>query len=89
MAKYFSIFEYFFPPPFMVNHVVESLYIFQVAPRIKEKMMKQGTLMVAYQPLPSKGLKNFFRMVFHCVPEPTEDDVKFVLDEIERLGKDL
>ena len=52
-------------------------------------MMKQGTLMVAYQPLPSKGLKNFFRMVFHCVPEPTEDDVVFILDEIERLGKDL
>ena len=51
--------------------------------------MKEGTLMIAYQPLPSKGLNNFFRMVFHCVPEPTEDDVTFVLDEIERLGKDL
>ena len=61
----------------------------QVAPQIKEKMMKQGTLMVAYQPLPSKGLVNFFRMVFHCVPEPTEEDVIFVLDEIEKLGKDL
>ena len=62
---------------------------FKVAPKIKEKMMKQGTLMVAYQPLPSKGLKNFFRMVFHCVPEPSKEDVVFVLDEIERLGKDL
>ena len=51
--------------------------------------MMQGTLMVAYQPLPSKGLKNFFRMVFHCVPEPTNEDVNFVLNEIERLGKDL
>ena len=51
--------------------------------------MKQGTLMIAYQPLPSKGLKNFFRMVFHCVPEPTEADVIFVLDEIERVGTPL
>ena len=71
--------------------IIIFLYILsiQVAPQIKEKMMKQGTLMVAYQPLPSKGLVNFFRMVFHCVPEPTEEDVTFVLDEIEKLGKDL
>jgi len=79
-------------PPSLRNQEEDKEWetkIDKVAPKIKEKMMKQGTLMVAYQPLPSKGLKNFFRMVFHCVPEPTEDDVVFILDEIERLGKDL
>jgi len=79
-------------PPSLRNQKEDEEWntkIDQVAPKIKEKMMKQGTLMVAYQPLPSKGIKNFFRMVLHCVPEPTQEDVIFVLDEIERLGKDL
>lgn len=57
--------------------------------KIKEAMMRQGTLMVAYQPLKCKGLKNFFRMVFHGVPKPTEDDVDFILNEIRRLGDEI
>ena len=61
----------------------------KVAPVIKERMMKEGTLMVAYQPLNFKGLTNFFRMVFHCQPLPTKETVHFVLNEIDRLGKNL
>eukprot|EP00095_Tigriopus_kingsejongensis_P002620 snap_masked-scaffold1459_size40432-processed-gene-0.5 protein:Tk02620 transcript:snap_masked-scaffold1459_size40432-processed-gene-0.5-mRNA-1 annotation:"glutamate decarboxylase-like protein 1" len=33
-----------------------------VPPMIKENMIKKGTLMIGYQPLPFKGKRNFFRM---------------------------
>lgn len=58
----------------------------KVAPTIKERMMKSGTMMVGYQPLGDKV--NFFRVVLFS-PLVTLKDVDFVLDEIERLGNDL
>ena len=60
-----------------------------VAPKIKEKMIKEGTLMIGYQPIPYKNLKNFFRMVIHGVPRPSKENMKFVVDEIERIGKTM
>ncbi len=48
--------------------------------------MKQGTMMVGYQPLGNKG--NFFRVVVFS-PLVTQRDMDFFLDEIERLGNDL
>lgn len=63
------------------------LFIFsKVAPIIKERMVKSGTMMVGYQPLGDKV--NFFRVVIFS-PLVTLKDVDFFLDEIERLGKDL
>jgi hypothetical protein len=32
-----------------------------VAPKVKERMILEGTLMIGYQPLAYKGLANFFR----------------------------
>ncbi|XP_030623271.1 cysteine sulfinic acid decarboxylase isoform X2 [Chanos chanos] len=58
----------------------------KVAPTIKERMVKQGTMMLGYQPL--EGRVNFFRMVI-LNPQLTKRDMIFFLDEIERLGKDL
>lgn len=57
----------------------------QVAARIKEKMMMKGTLMVSYQPLDNHP--NFFRMIFSNAAT-REEDVYYLLDEIERLAKD-
>ena len=42
--------------------------------------------MVGYQPL--KDRVNFFRMIIISAAV-THEDMDFVLDEIERLGKDL
>ncbi|XP_019327005.1 PREDICTED: acidic amino acid decarboxylase GADL1-like [Aptenodytes forsteri] len=58
----------------------------QVAPAIKERMMRKGSMMVSYQPHGAKV--NFSRQI---VPTPavTRDDLDFFLDEIERLGRDL
>ncbi|KAJ8369996.1 hypothetical protein SKAU_G00100240 [Synaphobranchus kaupii] len=58
----------------------------KVAPTIKERMMRKGSMMVGYQP--QKGRVNFFRMVV-LSPQISQEEMDFFLDEIERLGKDL
>jgi len=61
----------------------------KVAPEIKKRMMESGTLMIGYQPLSTKGLPNFFRLTLSCFPQSTEEDMDFVINEIERLGQDI
>lgn len=58
----------------------------KVAPIIKERMMKQGTMMVGYQPLGDRV--NFFRIIVFS-PLVSQKDMDFFLNEIERLGTDL
>lgn len=58
----------------------------KVAPAIKERMMRKGSMMVGYQPHGAKV--NFFRQIV-TNPAVTKDDLDFFLDEIERLGWDL
>ena len=52
-------------------------------------MVKEGTMLIGYQPLGTKKLPNFFRLVISCQPPLTNDDMKHIADEIERLGNDL
>lgn len=54
--------------------------------RLKAAMVREGTMMISYQPLP--GLPNFLRMVT-VSPSSNEADMDFVLDEVERLGAGL
>lgn len=58
----------------------------QVAPAIKERMMKKGSLMLGYQP--HQGKVNFFRQVV-ISPQVSREDMDFLLDEIDLLGKDM
>ncbi|XP_040278170.1 cysteine sulfinic acid decarboxylase [Bufo bufo] len=58
----------------------------KVAPVIKERMMKKGSMMVGYQP--HGNIVNFFRQIV-VNPEVTKEDLDFSLDEIERLAEDL
>ncbi|XP_078613588.1 cysteine sulfinic acid decarboxylase-like isoform X1 [Branchiostoma floridae x Branchiostoma japonicum] len=58
----------------------------QVAPVIKDRMTKNGNMMVQYQPL--DGVPNFFRLVL-ANTETTRQDLDFFVEEIERLGADL
>uniref|UniRef100_A0A3Q4GP28 Glutamate decarboxylase like 1 n=1 Tax=Neolamprologus brichardi TaxID=32507 RepID=A0A3Q4GP28_NEOBR len=60
--------------------------LMEVAPVIKERMMKKGSMMVGYQPHGEKA--NFFRMII-ISPQVSRQDMDFVLDEINNLGKDL
>lgn len=57
-----------------------------VAPKVKARMMEQGTMMVTYQPLREKP--NFFRLVLQN-SALTEADMLYFADEIERLAADL
>ena len=52
-------------------------------------MIREGSLMIGYQPLPYKNLKNFFRFVLHGVPRPTKENMEFVVNEIERIGNSM
>lgn len=58
----------------------------KVAPAIKERMMKEGTMMITYQPL--HNLPNFFRLVLQN-SGLDHADMDFIIREIERLGSDL
>ena len=49
-------------------------------------MVAEGTMMMNYQPL--QDLPNFLRMTL-TAPRATKEDMDFVLDEVERLGRDI
>jgi len=57
-----------------------------VTAKLKGAMMNTGTIMISYQPL---GMyPNFFRSIISN-QAIQESDIDFMLDEMERLGKDL
>ncbi|XP_027848865.2 cysteine sulfinic acid decarboxylase [Aphis gossypii] len=58
----------------------------KVAPKIKERMMKEGTMMITYQPV--NDLPNFFRLVLQN-SSLDQADMDYFVNEIERLGSDL
>ncbi|XP_032520618.1 cysteine sulfinic acid decarboxylase [Danaus plexippus] len=58
----------------------------KVAPKIKERMIKEGSMMVTYQP--QGDLVNFFRIVFQNSALDHKDMVYFA-NEFERLGSDM
>lgn len=58
----------------------------KITAQLKSRMMYSGTLMISYQPLGDKP--NFFRSIISnqaC----TEEDIDFMLEELDRLGIDL
>ncbi|EGW13368.1 Cysteine sulfinic acid decarboxylase [Cricetulus griseus] len=60
--------------------------VMEVAPVLKERMVKKGSMMIGYQPHGTRA--NFFRMVV-ANPTLTQADIDFLLCELERLGQDL
>ncbi|KAJ3598374.1 hypothetical protein NHX12_001884 [Muraenolepis orangiensis] len=86
--EYANVCFWYIPPS--LRNIPESPEFWQkvhvVAPKVKERMLKKGSLMVGYQTHRDKV--NFFRMiVISPLVGPTHMD--FVLDEIHRLGADL
>lgn len=69
-----------------MNDACFSEQLHKIAPKIKERMMKEGNMMITYQPL--RKLPNFFRLVLQN-SALNEDDMLHFMDEIERLGSDL
>lgn len=80
---------FWYVPPSLQNVPRDDEFrqrIHRVAPKIKERMMKEGTMMMTYQPLREKP--NFFRLVLQN-SALNKDDMLHIIDEIERLGCDL
>lgn len=66
------------------NDFKEKLHI--VAPKIKERMMKEGSMMVTYQAI--KDHPNFFRIVFqNSILE--DSDMIYFIEKIEEYGLEL
>uniref|UniRef100_A0A182R191 Glutamate decarboxylase n=1 Tax=Anopheles farauti TaxID=69004 RepID=A0A182R191_9DIPT len=63
--------------------------LYSVTAAIKEQLVKRGTVLIGYVPLPHKGIGNFFRMVVTCHPRPTPESMQYIIDEIERVGEEL
>lgn len=80
---------FWYIPPSLRGHENDADFsekLHKVAPKIKEKMMKEGTMMVTYQP--QKDLPNFFRIVFQN-SGLEKSDMVHLISEFERLGSDL
>lgn len=80
---------FWYLPPSLMNHKRDDTFwqkLHKIAPKIKERLMKEGTMMMTYQPLGDKP--NFFRMVMQN-SGLNQKDMIHVLDEIDRLGSTL
>ena len=80
---------FWYVPPSLRNAQQDEDYyarLHKVAPKIKERMIKAGSMMVTYQPL--RTWPNFFRLVLQS-SGVTKQDIEFFAQEIERLGADL
>ncbi|XP_015595290.1 cysteine sulfinic acid decarboxylase [Cephus cinctus] len=66
------------------NELTNALH--KVAPAVKERMVRKGSMLVTYQPL--HGQPNFFRLVLQN-SGLTEADMRFFVEEFERLADDL
>lgn len=58
----------------------------KVAPKVKEQMVRKGSMLITYQPL--RGMANFFRLVLQN-SGVTHEDMNFFAEEIERLSEQL
>lgn len=86
-----SIRNRYIPPSMRDQPETEEWWdkLYEIAPKIKERMMMNGTLMIGYMPLSFKKLGNFFRMVINCQPPPSKASMDYVINKIEELAIDL
>ncbi|KAG5671477.1 hypothetical protein PVAND_001672 [Polypedilum vanderplanki] len=66
------------------EHFVQELH--KIAPKVKERMMKNGSMMITYQPLRTKP--NFFRLVLQDSSLTHQDMMHFV-NTIEKYSEEL
>lgn len=80
---------FWYVPPSLRGCENDSDYkerLHKIAPKMKERMMKDGSMMVTYQA--QKQHPNFFRIVFQSSGLEKEDMLHFI-NQFEKLGKDL
>ncbi|KAF6200313.1 hypothetical protein GE061_006616 [Apolygus lucorum] len=63
--------------------------IHKVGPTMKKKFTEEGVLLLGYQPLEYRELKNFFRMVVTCHPPRSKEQMDRVVELFEKYGSEL
>lgn len=89
-VEYTNVCFWYIPRKFRNQEETEEWWdnIYETVLVVKERMTKQGTIMIGYAPLPGKNIGNFFRMVVTCHSQPTKESMDFILTEIERLAEE-
>lgn len=80
---------FWYIPPSLKDSKKDQDYnekLHRIAPKIKERMMKEGTMMVTYQAI--KHHPNFFRIVFQNSALDESDILRFI-EIFESYGSDL
>ncbi|CAF1259595.1 unnamed protein product [Didymodactylos carnosus] len=81
---------FWYIPPSLQNIDSTSLEYYnrldKIAPKIKERMMTSGVMMVGYQRL--DHYPNFFRAIVSN-PATTKHDIEIMIEQIHMFGKDL
>ncbi|XP_014248186.1 cysteine sulfinic acid decarboxylase [Cimex lectularius] len=80
---------FWYVPPSLLGKESEPDFnqkLHKVAPLMKERMMREGTMMMTYQPL--REHPNFFRLVIQN-SSLNHNDMDYIVAEIERLGRNL
>ncbi|CAA9995519.1 unnamed protein product [Nesidiocoris tenuis] len=82
---------WFIPPRLRDCEETEDWWrqIHKVGPALKKKLVESGDMMIGYQPLEHRNLKNFFRMVVTCHPPRTKSDMDSAVELIEKYGNQL
>lgn len=60
----------------------------KVSKIIYDRMSKQGTMLIQYNPIKEFDMPNCFRLVLKG-DRTTIEDMDYILQEIDRLGKDI
>ena len=77
---------WYIPPALKDNYTKEMKG--KVSKIIYERMSKQGTMLIQYNPIKEFDMPNCFRLVLKG-DRTTIDDMDYILSEIDRLGKDI
>lgn len=60
-----------------------------VAPKLKDRMQREGDAMIGFQPIDSMNKPNFFRLVLPNPRHLSKDNLHDMLERMDELGKDL
>lgn len=85
----FTCISFWYVPPSLEKSEENDEYwkkLNGVAPIVKARMQKEGSILIGYQPLEERI--NFFRLVV-INRDLTHKDMDFILNEFERIGCDL
>lgn len=80
---------FFFVPDKYIKSGMTPEQCAKTTTELKRKMMETGKMMVAYQTIDVKKIPSCFRFTVSGSPVYTKEDIDFIIDGFEELGKDL